>query len=122
MRNLSMKELIDLVVAEVPDAETRIQKMFEWYFERVKITSQWILGATASLFISVLVAFFKAELQLVWWKTALIILFALSTATYGVYRLWQLRSLNSQFVATLKLYCEFKKMKTFITRYREQIK
>lgn len=121
MRDLRMKELIDLVVAEVPDAETRIQKMFEWYFERVKVTSQWILAAAASLSFSVLAAFLKAESQLLWWETTLIILLALGTATYGVYRLWQLRSLNSQFVATLRLYCEFKKMKAFITRYRENI-
>ena len=122
MRELSMKELIDLVVAEVPEAETRIQKMFEWHFERVKITSQWVLAATASLSISVLVAFFKAELKLVWWQTTLIVFLAVATATYGVYCLWQLRSLNRQFVAALKLYCEFKRMKTFLFEYRKQIR
>ena len=122
MRELSMKELIDLVVAEVPQAETRIQKMFEWHFERVKITSQWVLAAAASLSISVLVAFFKAELKLVWWQTTLIVFLAVATATYGVYCLWQLRSLNRQFVAALKLYCEFKRMKTFLVEYRKQMR
>jgi len=119
MRELSMKELIDLVVAEVPEAETRIQKMFEWYFERVKIVSQWFLAAAASLSISVLVTFFRGGSKLVWWQNILVLFLAFATATPGLYRLRQLRSLNRQFVAALKLYSEFKKIKTFLIRYRE---
>lgn len=119
MRELSMKELIDLVVAEVPEAETRIQKMFEWHFERVKIVSQWFLAAAASLSISVLVTFFRGGSKLVWWQNILVLFLAFATATPGLYRLRQLRSLNRQFVAALKLYSEFKKIKTFLIRYRE---
>jgi len=122
MRELSIKDLLDLVVAEVPDAATRIQKMFEWHFERVKVISQWILGATASLFIYILVAFFKADLELEAWQIILIVLFALCTSTYGIYLLWQLRSLNRQFIAALKLFYEFKKIRPFLIRYREEIK
>ena len=122
MRELRIRELIDLVVAEVPEAEIRIQKMFEWHFERGKITSQWILGIAASLFISLLIAFFRGELRLVWWQTTLIMLSAPGASTYGIYRLWQLRSINRQFVSTLKLYSEFKRIKTFLIAYRKQVR
>jgi sterol desaturase/sphingolipid hydroxylase (fatty acid hydroxylase superfamily) len=122
MRDLSITHLIDLVVAEVPDAEERIQKMFEWHFERVMTLSRWILGAAASLVIAVLAAFFKAELQLACWQTGLIVLAALATGTYGVYRLWELRSVHRQFIAALKLFCELKEIRPFLIRYREEIR
>ena len=122
MFDLSIRDIIDLVTAQVPDAEARIQKVYEWHFERVKTTSQWILGAAASLFIAVLVAFFKAELKLVWWQNALIALFAIGTGTFGIYRLWQLRSIHRQFIAALKIYCEFKEIRSFLSRYREEIR
>lgn len=64
VHDLTVKDLLDLVVADVPDASGRIEKIFEWHFERVKTTAQWVLGAAASLFVSSLIPFFKAELQL----------------------------------------------------------
>lgn len=118
MRELTVKDLLDLIVADVPDAPGRIQKVFEWHFERVKTTAQWVLGAAASLFVSSLIPFFKAELQLSWWQTLLLFLSAAGTASYGIYRLWQLRTLHREFVAALKLHSEFKQMRPFFLRYR----
>ena len=57
MRDLTIKDLLDLVVADVPDAPGRIQKIFEWHFDRVKTMAQWILGAAASLFVTSLISF-----------------------------------------------------------------
>lgn len=118
MRDLSIKDLVDLVVADVPDGGDRIQKMYDWHFDRVMRTSQWILGIAASLFLSLAVSLFRAELQLPVWQIALVVVGALGTATYGLYRQWQLRSVHRQFVAALKLYCELKEMAPFIARYR----
>ncbi len=64
MRNLKIKDLIDLVIAETPNAEVRIEKIFEWHFERIKITSQWVLGIAATVSAAFLLAFFKAELKI----------------------------------------------------------
>jgi hypothetical protein len=121
MQNLKIKEIIDLIVAEVPDAETRIEKIFDWHFERTKVTSQWILGAAATLFISVLVSFFKSELNIPWWIVLLIAIFALATASYGIYLLWQLRLLHLQYIATLKIYNKFKKIRPFLILYRTHL-
>lgn len=120
MRDLTMKDLLDLAEVDVPDAEMRVQKMYEWHFERVKATSQWILGASGALFISLLVAFLRAELQLLWWQTVLIVVGALATGAYGMYNLRQLRLMHHEFVAALKKYSEFKKMRAFLVRYREE--
>jgi len=118
MRDLTVKDLLDLVVADVPDASGRVQKIFEWHFDRVKTIAQWVLGAAASLFVSSLIPFFKAELKLTWWQILLLFLSAAGTASYGIYRLWQLRSLHREFVTALKLHCELKEMRPFFLRYR----
>lgn len=122
MRHLRIKDLIDLVIADVPEGEEKIQKMYEWHFERVKIISQWVLGAAVSLFIAVLVAFFEPDTLLQWWHGAIAAILALSAGTYGVYRLFQLGRLHQQFVAALKIFCELKKMKSFFVRYQGTIR
>lgn len=122
MKYLTIKEIIDLVAGEVPDAESKIQKMFEWYLEREKLIITWILGAAASLFISVMVAFFKSELKLQWWQTLLIIICSLGTGVYGMIRVYHMRSMNSQFVSALNLFSNFKQISQFIIRYRNEMR
>ena len=121
MKDITLKDLIDLVASDTPEAEVRIEKMFDWHFHRDMTITKWVLGAAASLIVAVLVAFSKAELNLEWWQISIITIFALSTSTYGIFRIVKMRSLHRQFVATLKLYSEFKRIDTFIRRYREVI-
>ena len=118
MKDLRVKDLVDLVVADVPDASDRIETMFKWHHDRVMRTSQWALGLSASLTVALGVVVFRAELQLAWWQMVLVVAAALGTAAYGLYRQWQLRSIHRQFVSALKLYCELKEMAPFIARYR----
>ena len=118
MKQLLIKDLADLVVADVPEAEARIQRMFEWQFDRSMKICQWVFGFTASLSIAVAVAFFNSELDMTWWQVGAVVLFALGTAIYGILRLWELRFVHRQFVAALKLYSELKEIRPFIVRYR----
>ena len=122
MRDLSVKELSDLVVADVPDADARIEKMFGWHFERDMAITRWMLGAAAALAVSALVAFFKAEIKPNWWQTVLLTGIPLVTSSYGVYRLAQIRSIHGQFVSALKIYNELKQIRPFIVRYRRSIR
>lgn len=119
MKDISIKDLLDLVTADVPDAENNIQQMFDWHFQRNMMVAKWIMGAVASLLIAALLAYFKAEIKLNWWQAVLAIGILLSASTYGFYRLYQIRSMHRQFVSALKIYNELKKIAPFISRYRE---
>lgn len=110
------------MASDVPDAETKIQKMYEWHFEKVKMISQFSIGAAASLFISTIITFLQTTPQIDLWKISIILIMALSTAIYGAYRLYQLRSLHRQYGAALKLLSEFKRISPFLVRYRENIR
>lgn len=122
MLDLKIKDLLDLVVSDVPDAEIKIQKMYEWHFEKVKMISQFSVGAAASLFISALLTFLQTTSQIEWWKILLIFLMALSTGTYGAYQIYQLRAFHRQYGTALKLLSECKKIRPFLLRYRENIR
>ena len=122
MLDLKIKDLLDLVASDVPDAETKIQKMYEWHFDKVKMISQFSVGAAASLFISIFLTFLQTTSQIDWWKLLLIVLMALSTGIYGAYQIYQLRALHRQYVTALKLLFEFKKIRPFLLRYRENIR
>ena len=115
---MSIRDLLDLALADVTSAEERIEKIFEWHFDRAKTTSQWILGAAASLSISVLISISQKEWKLPTLTTTIILVCAAATGVYGAYILWQLRSLSRQFVAALKLYVKLAGVRAFIARYR----
>ena len=118
MRTLTIRDLLDLVVADVPDAPGRIQKIFEWHFDRVKSNAQWVLALAASLFVSTLIAYSKAELRVSLWQASLLFAVTAGTASYGLLNLWKLRTLHKEFIAALRLHCEFSKMRPFFLRYR----
>ena len=120
MRDCTIRDIIDLVVAEVPEPEARLEKMFEWHFQRVQTIAHWFLTTTAALLVAVLVGAFGADWQLSLWQTGLILLCAIATASYGLYLLWKLRALAAQFVASLKLLSEFRSIRPFLLRYRNE--
>jgi hypothetical protein len=121
MRNLQIKDLIDIVVSDVPEPENRIEKIYEWHFDRVKNYSQWIIGFAATLSIAFIASVFNANVSMPLWAIFTISFLIFGSVTFGIYSLWQLRSLHKQYLASLRLYAELKKFKSFIIRYREMI-
>jgi hypothetical protein len=120
MRDISIRDLIDLVVADVPEADARIQEMFNWHFSRDMAITKWFLGAAASLAVSALVAYFNSEIHFLWWQTLILITLPLLTSTYGVYRLAKVRRIHRQFVAALRIYNELRQIRPFLVQYRRR--
>ena len=120
MRDLAIRDLIDLVVADVPDADARIQEMFNWHFARDMAITRWFLGAAASLAVSSLVAYYRAQIQTVWWQTLILIALPLLASTYGVYRLVRVRQIHRQFVAALRIYNELRQIQPLLVQYRRR--
>ena len=118
MQDISIRELIDLVTAEVSDSESRIQRLYEWHFEREMTICRWILGTAASLGLTFLIAHFRAEIAIGTWETAVAVASIIVTATYGFYRLWRVRGIHKQFIASLRLHAELGKVGSFLRTYR----
>lgn len=118
MKDISIKDLADLVVSNIPEADSRIEKIFDWHFQRDTMITKWILGAAASLAVSLFIAFYKSENAPNWQVTCLLCTLPLATSSYGIYRLVQMRSIHKQFVSALRIYNDLKRIKPFIEKYR----
>jgi hypothetical protein len=128
VKDISIAEITELVIAEVPDLESRLEKMFDWHFNRDMVLIRWILGTAASFAIALLIIFFKvsqpqsaAQVSPTFDYTILIYLLFIpfGIGSYGFVKINQLRSLHRQFVASLKIASELKTIRNFLVRYRE---
>lgn len=122
MKDLTLKELVDLVISEVPDSYERLEKMFEWHFERDMSVVKWSLGAGASVSVAVFATLIKGELIMNVWQASAVAASALASFTYGVYRLRQLRNIHRQFVAALKLHSQLVQIRPFLKTYRDAVR
>lgn len=112
-----MKELVDLAVSEIPEPESRIQKMFEWNFERDMTLARSLVGVAASIFVAIAVALFRNEIQLAWWWVLIVITSAMVVFAVGLYRFRQVRNVHKQFVSALKLHQELHQVAPFLKAY-----
>ena len=120
MREQSVRDLVDRVVADVDDGVSRIQQMFEWHFARDMSITKWVLSAAAGLGTAFLVAVFKAEISPNWWQIIFMVVIPLSISSYGFNRLLRLRSIHRQFVQALRLHAELKEIRPFLVLYRRR--
>lgn len=118
MKDITLKELVDLAVADISEPNDRIEKMFEWHFERELTITKWLLGAAASIFVAMLISYYKQEFNVSTWQIILGIIIVLASFSYGIYRLWRLRNIHKQFVSALKLLKELTNIAPFLQAYR----
>ena len=121
MKDISIRDLTDLVGAEVEQANGHLEKMFDWHFQRDVMIVKWVLGAAASLAIALLIALVKAEILVTWQQAALLASLPLAASSYGLYRLVRLRSIHRQFVAALSIHAQLERIGPFIRRYRGEL-
>ena len=118
MRDISIRELIDLVTAQVSDSESRIQRVYEWHFEREMTICKWVLGLAVSLGLSLLVALFKPGSTVSSWQAVVWAVSIIFTAAYGLFRLQRMRAIHKQFIASLRIHAELSKVGPFLRKYR----
>lgn len=119
MRDLTVKDLLDLVDSEAPNPADRIERMYGWHFERSMTAVRLTLGLAATLLVAMLVALVQNKSGT---PDVLIgggFAAAAATATYGVYRFWELRRIHREYVASLRLLGEINPLGAFLRRYRQ---
>lgn len=121
MKDITINELVDLVQSDVPESESKLETMFQWNFEREMSIIKWLIGGAASITVAVLIALLKGEITISGWQIFGVVISALTSFGYGIYRLYQLREVHKQYVSALKLYCELKSIAPFINKYREAL-
>lgn len=118
MQDITIRELIDLVTAQVSDSESRIQRVYEWHFEREMTICKWVIGGAVSLGIAFIVGLLKENSAIDFGTTIVVVTAIIFTAIYGFVRLHRVRAIHKQFIASLRLHAELSKAGSFLRKYR----
>jgi O-antigen/teichoic acid export membrane protein len=118
MEDLRIRDLIDMVASGVADIEEHIRQMYDWHFERGMTAAKGTVGLAASLLIAVVVAYLQQQIKADLWVTIVGLIFAVATATYGVYRYQKLRDLPREFSASLSLYRDLVVLSPLLNLFR----
>ncbi len=121
MKDINIKDIIDLATQEVSDPDAELKKVYEWHHDRKMMIVKGTIGIAISLVITLVVSYFKSEIELDNLTMIYPLSFALLTMTYGIYELIRVRRLGKKYIAAITLLNRFKKIAPFINRYRKSL-
>lgn len=118
MKDINIKDIIELVMNDVHDAERVIEKSFGWYYERTISLIKGMVGIALTLLVALLISHFKNELHGNVFELYAAFIFPIGLLLYGVYRYWRLRRLAKEYFSALSLYKSFVKISNFLKLYK----
>lgn len=118
MRSLTVSDVLDLAAVSSDDSEERLQKVFEWDFERSMTSIRLVFGAAGSVVVALLAALFRPENELRTWHIVAILGLAGTLAAIGVLMLWRMRTNHRRFVAALQLLSTAQDLGPLLRLYR----
>jgi len=121
MRDLTVRDLIDLVLSQTTDPSDRIEKMFEWHFDRAKTIVTWWLGAASSIVIALIATYFSEKSRLTGWWAIVVLILAICSFVFALYRLYLMRRINREFIAALSLFSRLGRIEPFLRIYRDLV-
>lgn len=118
MRDLSLRTLFDLAVAEVEDPDKHVLQMYQWHFDRSMFVVRSVLTVTGTLLAALIVGYLRAELKVPIWQVCAALGGAGMTAWFGYFRYRQLCHIHEEYVSALSLMRSAMAIKPFLNRYR----
>ncbi|MFB6344081.1 hypothetical protein ACE1ET_20350 [Saccharicrinis sp. FJH62] len=122
MKDINIRDIIDLATQEVADPDSELKKVYEWHHERKIMIIKGTISIAISLIISLTISYFKSELKLDKWSMLYPLGFALLSMTYGFYELYRVRSVGRKYIAAITLLNRFKKITPFLNLYRRTLR
>lgn len=118
MQDLTVRQLLDLTTAEVPNASEHLKKAFEWHFERSMTGVKLLFGAAGSFLVALIAAALKEDIDVAWWQLGVIGASAFVTAGIGMWRYTVTRGVYRQYFAALQLLRELESLAPLLRRYQ----
>lgn len=118
MKALQVADVLDLAAAESSDAEDRLQKVFEWDFERTMTSARLLFAAAGSVIAVMLAALLRVDSVLTAWHVFVFTASSAVLAISGMVILWRIRKLHREFLAALQLLNSAKRLGPLLARYR----
>jgi hypothetical protein len=118
VRALKVADVLDLAAAQSDEAEDRLQKIFEWDFERTMTSVRLLFGAAGSVVVALFAALFRKDSSLHTWQAVVMLASAGVLGTVAGSILWRTRTLHREFVAALQLLNATARLGPLLARYR----
>lgn len=100
MKQLSIDDLFDL--AGTQDSRARVEKLFDWHFERHKVVVEAVMVSFGAVLAGLLVAYLSQDVSLLPFALTLLAAFA-GLGTLGMLAYGELRSQKEDFLHALKI-------------------
>lgn len=121
MKDINIRDLINLATQEVTDPEAELKKVYEWHHERKLMIIKGTISVAISLIVALAIAFFKSELKIDNTTMLYPLGFSLLTMSYGFYELYRVSKLGRKYIASITLLNRFKQITPFLSLYRSAL-
>src|SRR5215467_7540287 len=113
MKEVRVRHLLDLVHADAPEPEKRLEKMFDWQIQRRQEIAKWLLGASVSLGVGIGVASAgpSSRFTIYHWAAAGIAIAVLLGA--GVYQFARSHRLSNCYLSSVVLLNRLARLRPF---------
>jgi hypothetical protein len=118
VRALRVSDVLDLAAAQSAEAEARLEKLFEWDFERTMTSIRLLFGAAGSIVVALVAALFRENSALKTWHIVLISGSAAVLAVIGAVLLWRARTVHRHYLASLQLLNAAQDLGPLLAKYR----
>ncbi|RVT78651.1 hypothetical protein EOD40_05300 [Flavobacterium sufflavum] len=118
MSDIRIIDLIDLASEDIEDAEEKVQKAFDWYYDKTTMTIKGTIGAAVSIIVALSISYFKQEFKVNLQEIIIAFCFSLATASYGFYKMYELNLITREYISAIKLLSDLKKIRPFLSLYR----
>jgi hypothetical protein len=121
MSDIKIVDLIDLASEDIEDADGKIEKAFDWYYNKKTMIIKGTIGASASLVVALGISYFKKEFKVSENELLWALVFSIATASYGFYNMFQLRQITREYISAIRLFNDLKQIRPFLSLYRSII-
>ncbi len=116
-KTLHVGDVLDLAAAQSAEAEDRLEKLFEWDFERTMTTVRLLFAAAGSLLVALFAALFKEKAVIETWHVAAIGGSSGVFALVGAILLRRARTAHREYIAALQLLNAAQPLGPLLARY-----
>jgi len=123
MKDINIKDIIDLASEEIDNPESELKKVFDWHHERKIMLIKGTISIAVSLLIAIGLAYLKSEINFnSSWELSIILIGAISSIVYGIFQLVKAKRVGKKYLASITLLCQLKRIKPFINLYRRHLR
>jgi len=117
VRALQVGDVLDLAAAQSDEAEDRLEKLFEWDFERTMTTVRLLFAAAGSLLVALFAALFREDAVINTWQVVAIGGSSGVLTFVGAALLRRTRTAHREYIAALQLLNAAEALGPLLARY-----